>query len=201
MRRGAVLAAVIAVHVLLAAILIVALRTSTRPSAADFVTTLIIMSPPEPPAPPFTPRRPPSFRRSAPVIPAEPPAAPPSAITLPNTPGTSIDWGEEAQRAAAAVAQPRTYREFGHTFKGDAVTRRRPAHEAGEQYRLDDGEWVVWVSDRCYIVSGLPPLGLPDVLARSIPTRTVCQDNSPPPGELFKELPAYQKYHDAASVK
>jgi hypothetical protein len=50
-------------------------------------------------------------------------------------------------------------------------------------------------------VSGVPPIGLADVLARSMPTTTVCQDNSPPPRELFKDLPAYLKYHAAAAVK
>jgi len=134
-------------------------------------------------------------------MPVRPPTAPPSGIAPPSISETAIDWREEARRAASAVAEPRPHREFSHTPKIDGVTRRRPAHQAGEQYRLDTGEWVVWVSDRCYIVSGVPPIGLPDVLARSIPTTTVCRDNSPPPGELFRELPAYQKYHAAPAVK
>jgi hypothetical protein len=32
---------------------------------------------------------------------------------------------------------------------------------------------MVWISDRCFIICELPPLGMPAVLARSIPTRTV----------------------------
>lgn len=68
------------------------------------------------------------------------------------------------------------------------------AHEPGEQYRLETGERVVWISLRCYIVSGVPPIGLPDVLARSIPTRTVYQDAARSPGQLFKDLAAYKTY-------
>ena len=47
----------------------------------------------------------------------------------------------------------------------EETPRRAPLHEAGEQYRLATGEWIVWVSPRCFIVSGVPPIGLPDVVA------------------------------------
>jgi len=54
----------------------------------------------------------------------------------------------------------------------------------------------VWVSDRCYIVAEPAPLGTPDVIARSRVTRTVCTTpHGPWEGELFKDLPAYKKYH------
>jgi hypothetical protein len=118
-------------------------------------------------------------------------------IEVPNVPNTSVDWDSEAKRAADAVTSGNTVREFGrnpatHLDKQKSSPRSR--HEAGEQYRLGD-EWIVWVTLGCYIVSSVPPLGMPDVLARSIPTRTVCQDNSHPAAEGFKDLPAYQKYH------
>jgi hypothetical protein len=158
------------------------------------------MRAPQPPVPSSGARGPRTSRESAPVIPVEPLTAPPPEIT-PNAPGSSIDWSEEARRAASALTEPGTFREFGHQPKADSEHKpRSPAHQVGEQYRID-AEWVVWVSERCYIVSGVPPIGLPDVLARSIPTRTVCTDNSPPPGELFKDLPAYQKFHPAPTVK
>jgi hypothetical protein len=120
-------------------------------------------------------------------------------ISFPLGADTAIDWVAEARRAAAAAAVTgaRRVREFGRNpaDSGHAPLRSLPAHEAGEQYRTEDGAWIVWVSDRCYIVSEVPPLGLPQVLARSIPTRTVCQGDSEPRGDLFKDLPAYQKYH------
>jgi hypothetical protein len=40
-----------------------------------------------------------------------------------------------------------------------------------------------------------PPMGLPQVLARSIPTSTVCQGDTESRDDLFKDLPAYEKYH------
>jgi hypothetical protein len=60
----------------------------------------------------------------------------------------------------------------------------------------DDGRClVVWVSDRCHLVCEVPPMGLPQVLSRSIPTSTVCQGDTESRDDLFKDLPAYEKYH------
>jgi hypothetical protein len=110
----------------------------------------------------------------------------------------TIDWAAEARRAAPGVTAPQKFREFGRI--ADAGSRQgprrsAPPHEAGEQYRDEFGEWIVWVSDRCYLVSDTPTLGMPQVLARSLPSRTVCQADSGPRSDLFKDLPAYRKYH------
>jgi hypothetical protein len=187
---------VVALHFGLAVILIVGVRVSTRSPAGDFVSTLIL--PPTPlPAPESARQRPPPDYSPAPITPVEPLIALPD-VSSPNAPSTSIDWDTEAKRAAGAATGESSIRQFG---RNPAIPYEQqksgptPAHEPGEQYRLGTGEWIVWVTPGCYIVSDVPPLGLPDVLARSIPTRTVCQDNSKPPGELFKELPAYKKYH------
>jgi len=107
-------------------------------------------------------------------------------FTLPSAPRTSIEWDAEAARAAAAVAGRPKIHEFGHIPEGAilAAPHSMSAHQAGDQYRDLDG-WVVWVSDSCYLVSGIPPLGVPDVIARSIPTRTVCRDDSKPSEAVF----------------
>jgi hypothetical protein len=131
-----------------------------------------------------------------PLAPVEPLNVPPPQIDFPTGADTSIDWSAEARRAAAAVTGAPKFREFGRIPKVDSEQLPHPpAHMAGEQYRDVDGTWIVWVSDRCYIVSGIPALGLPDILAHSILTRTVCQGDSGPRSDLFKDLPAYKKYH------
>ena len=199
LQRSAALIAVVVLHAGLLTLL-VTLRTPTRrPPAPGFISTFISLPPPSAVLPQR--ERLQSTPELAPVPPVETLIETPPQIAPPSRPDASIDWNEQAQRSASAVAEPRAYRQFSHTPKTDAVTGRGPAHQAGEQYRLASGEWVVWVSERCYIVSGVPPIGLPDVLARSIPTTTVCRDNSPPPGELFKDLPAYQRYNTAPTVK
>lgn len=187
---------VVAGHAGLLLILMLALDARTRPRAlAGPVGTLILLSLPVPPDRRL--RR--NVSETAPIEPLALPPIPPPDIQLPDDAHTSIDWLAEARRAAAvATAAPRT-RSFGESPKAPAwlaPSRSSPNHRAGEQYRLETGESVVWVSDRCYIVSEPPPLGMPDVLARSLGTRTVCQaPPGPREGELFKDLPAYKKYH------
>jgi hypothetical protein len=143
----------------------------------------------------------PVTNETAPLAPVEPPTPPPPQLDFPTDADTSIDWNAEARRAAAAVTAAPSVREFGRTPKGGFAEgpKNSAPRMAGEQYR-EGGDWIVWVSDRCYIVSAVPPVGLPDVLARSIPTRTVCKGNSGPRSDLFKDLPAYRKYHPSGNA-
>jgi hypothetical protein len=188
-------AAVIVLHAALVITLGIALRTAPRRSpVAEAISTFILLPAPAVPAPPPEIQRPSSLGERVPLEPVEPPTLPPE-MSLPITPGTYVDWGAEAGRAATAMTEPMKFREFGHHGRAESAPQSRtPAHQAGEQYRVEAGEWIVWVSDRCYIVSGVPPLGVADVIARSIPTHTVCQGDSATRGDLFQELPAYQKY-------
>jgi hypothetical protein len=42
-------------------------------------------------------------------------------------------------------------------------------------------------------------LGMPDILARSMLSKTFCpSDSGPARGDLFEALPAYKKYHPDA---
>jgi hypothetical protein len=166
----------------------VVLRTSTRSSSReDFVSISILVPAPPPPSAALNRQRPPTTNQIGPITPIEPLIVPPPEISLPNAPSTSIDWDAEASRAAAAITETPKYREFGRAPKGVIEPPRHSpeAHRAGDQYRDIDG-WVVWVSDRCYIVPGVRPLGMPDVIAREIPVTTVCRDNSRNNAEFFK---------------
>jgi hypothetical protein len=187
----------VAFHVGLLTVLTIALRTGIRRSTpVDFTATVISL-------PSLTPHAvnrppPPILNESAPISPLEPPAIALPWDSVPSGADASVDWDSEARRAAGAVTGAPRVREFGRipeapSWLGSTAPSR--SHEAGEQYRLDTGERIVWVSDRCYIVSGLPPLGMPDALARSIPTTTVCKSDFGPRSDLFKDLPAYKKYH------
>jgi hypothetical protein len=196
-RRAIALAAVVALHVGLLVILLIAPRTGTRGTpTADFTTTFISL----PSATPQAINRPrsPTPNESTLLSPVEPPRVPPPRVDVPSDIDTSIEWNSEARRAAGAVTATPHLQEFGSVPEAPSwlgPSQSSPKHQAGEQYRSETGETIVWVNDRCYIVSGVPLLGMPDVLARSIPTRTVCQDDSSPRSDLFKDLPAYKKYH------
>src|SRR5665213_3104454 len=70
-----------------------------------------------------------------------------------------------------------------------------PVHHAGEQYTLRTGELVVWVSDRCFVVSEPPALGTPNAFAHLAIPHTQCTGSPGPRSDLLKDLPAYQKLH------
>jgi len=197
-RRVTAFAVVVALHAGLFIILTFALRTSTRqPLSAEFITTfttlpsvpLLAINRPPPPIP----------NESAPLSAVQPPVAPPPGFSVRSDAGPTTDWAAEAERAArAAVAAPRT-RSLGEMPQAPDWVHSAPTspkHYAGEAYRLETGESIVWVNDRCFVVSEPPPLGTPDVFARSLSTRMGCQaPPGPREGELFKALPAYKKYH------
>ena len=195
LRQGVVSVTVLMVHV---SFIAVAIRTRySQPPVRDVVSTWIVL-----PTDPF-----PKTSNPHPLTHAPASLINPTRIELPNTeslatlptdPGKAIDWTVEAARAAAALSNAPKPRELGSFPRADTQempVHPTPAHHAGEQYRDLYGNTVVWVSDRCYVVSERAALGMPGVLAQSRPTHTVCVDPRAPEGELFKDLPAYKKYH------
>jgi hypothetical protein len=197
--RAVVLGVIVAAHAGVLLVVSIALdRRQRQSSPAGPVSTLIVFTVPiRATAPPE--QRPGRNVESAPIEPLTLPAISPPDIELRGEAHAPIDWLAEAGRAAeAATTAPHT-RSFGGIPPAPSwlgPTRPGPAHYAGEQYRLDTGESVVWVSDRCYIISEPAPLGMPDVLVRSRGTQMAClAPSGPPAGELFKDLPAYGKYH------
>jgi hypothetical protein len=123
----------------------------------------------------------------------EPPTINPAA-PIDDVSGT-VDWAAEARQAAAAVTDAPKNRLFGQHPNSDThlpEIQRRSPHYAGEHYTDAFGSHVVWISDSCYVVSDPPLPGTPHGLNMS---RMACIDFSNPAGELFKDLPAYKKYH------
>jgi hypothetical protein len=138
-------------------------------------------------------------RNTAAISPSQVPATRSvSPMTTPPSPTTAkspVDWMSELNGAAAAVAAANGGQ--GGSSKEESSTSGSlwtpPVHTAGEQYRLSTGELVVWVSDRCFLVSEPPMAGTPNSAAHLALTHTQCNDPGPR-SDLFKELPAYRKY-------
>jgi hypothetical protein len=147
-----------------------------------------------------TPKRPdqglprPSIRVEVPA-----PAAPFTLSPLPSSAEgsqPSIDWAREAHSvaadAAAAIARSHPEPEPPPT----SVFPEKFSHHAGEQFRTDDGRWMVFVNDNCYQVSA--PFLSPNALENGMGLETHCIGKSKEPrGDLFDQLPAYAKYHRA----
>jgi hypothetical protein len=121
----------------------------------------------------------------------------PSVAPISTTPSRApVDWWNEAERVVkerthAAPTLPDSGRIDLHIgSRADA-----PAHYAGESYQDESGAKIVWVSDKCYIESDPPLPGTPTAFEHARLTRTYCPGNyNAPRGDLFKDLPAYQKY-------
>jgi hypothetical protein len=117
-------------------------------------------------------------------------------VPLPSSPeneqrGRDVDWKEEAHHAAEAVADDN--RAPAAADKPDSASPASPSwfpppqHHAGDQFRSDTGEWVVWINERCYQVSEWTPIAGAAV-GVSLP-RTICpQPSSTPRGDLFRDL-------------
>lgn len=144
----------------------------------------------------------------APVRPVRPDAEPlaiPGFAEPPELQVTpQVDWWSEARRVVRDIAASRTASEAAtatdesRSSSGSAggIGSDSPAHHAGEQYRMETGERVYWVSDGCYIVSAPPATAIPDFLTVPRPPRTVCPGaSSTPRGDLFKSVPAYGRFH------
>lgn len=140
----------------------------------------------------------------APVVPIEPVVPSPSAITYPSADDTvaPVDWAAEAHKAAAAITNSNAMpsappdRRKTSSAPGPRPWFPHSAHHAGEQYKTNDGDSIVWISDKCYVKSSKQLLGVPDLIARSMLSGTVCPGNSGTArGDLFEELPAYKKHH------
>jgi hypothetical protein len=198
LRHGVGFIAVLVIHVAIISVVILTSRIRySQPSVRDFVSTWILL--PTASAPKISTPKPlpptPSFTINP--IQIEPPKIESLPVPAPET-GGAVDWTMEAQRAVTAISSGPKTREFGSHPRADSQQEQQyppAAHQAGEEYRDPYGDTVVWVNDRCYVVSESPALGTPDVLARSQPTHTVCVDPSAPEGELFKGLPAYKRHH------
>ena len=197
-RTGAV-AAVIALHVALLAALFRATWVSRGVVEEPVALTLV-------PLPRFVPAavqelpaarqpvrnhsitRPLPPTTATPPVSGEPPAAP-------------VDWSEAARRAVAASAVPPDPSPAASVRSGPAAAAATAfglqPHTAGEQWQGPGGQWVVFGSDRCYQLSGGAPLD-PNTPRTGLGVQTYCLDTEGAPrGDLFKDLPAYQKLHPA----
>jgi hypothetical protein len=190
--RWVALACVIALHV---AVIVVLARLHVRHSVEPLYLPLLILPsitrPVEPPADRH------SSKRNARALPlsTDVPAATSVIASVQQAP---IDWAEEAKRAAIAL-DTRSTTTPAPLASGVPDTNSwfpQPAHRAGDQYRQETGEWIVWISDKCYQVSGSSLLIVPELFSKAMLPKTVCPSNSHKPrGNLFKDLAAYKKYH------
>jgi hypothetical protein len=202
------LAGVIAIHLLLLVTFLlgsVSRRASVRPLGA--ITALILV-----PAPASRRRlvdtrqtRLPHAVAAPAIMPLPLPDVTPE-LWAPDLEPAPTDWAAAAQGAASRLAAPGTGTAIGvMPGQPDQSVRNPkswwpvPEHHAGEQYRLDTGEWIVWVSDTCFFTTDPPHSEPPDEVMRGfqflgIPGKHCVGRSSTVRGDLFESLPEYGIY-------
>jgi hypothetical protein len=159
--RFITLIAVAALHAGLIVLLLMASAVRSLPNAPFHpVELLYIPTLPPPPvrAESGRPRRLRADIALPPPSPAEPvlTAAPPSApSTGAGTRGVGVDWLAEAQRAIRAYEirrdQPAENEMSGKSPANDWWPQQGP--HAGDQYKTEGGDWIVWINSDCYKVA------------------------------------------------
>jgi hypothetical protein len=193
--RSVPLAAVVILHVCIGYALLVGYRAHDRVTTAENAA-LTLVNVPEVQAPK---PQPPAADQQIKLAPHAPPAL---SIEAPapirsGAPSGPVDWRTEAHRTASDILEdeappPEVTREKSH--EEDQSRDPPPAHYAGETYRTNTGESVVWISAKCYVISPAPNSGPPDVGPRPQMTRTVCpREGNTARGDLFKSVPGYKK--------
>jgi hypothetical protein len=121
------------------------------------------------------------------------PGLPEVSLAPAHTGGAGIDWAGEL----AHVARSMPARERAELAPADSKPNSvflKPEHHAGEEFMVDGGHRAVWINRSCYQVFDV--IVLPgSKLGASLPS-TVCPGlRHEARGDLFKDLPAYQKLH------
>jgi hypothetical protein len=87
--------------------------------------------------------------------------------------GSGVDWGAEARRALNAFEIRR--KEPGtHSMQSETPAEEgwwpQAQHHAGEEYKTETGDWIVWIDSNCYQIAAA---ATPYALGASLP-RTIC---------------------------
>lgn len=112
----------------------------------------------------------------------QPVAVAPPAIPVRGPGSPAIDWGAQANRSVARILAraPGIRLSFGFPAGGESaialgVPSRSTPHYAGESYRTETGEEIIWTSDHCYLVSEPPSLFAPASMQHDAVTRPICR--------------------------
>lgn len=192
-------AAVAGLHIGLIAIFIETQSLAVHSHAGAAAVMVVSLMPPTRRPRPFPAPAPP---RQAPVTaPISEPVNVPGPDALRIEVPRAIDWLAAARQATAAVLAREPKKAFGFP-KGSAPFRvlkgsstNSPPH-AGESYRLDTGQQVLWVSRHCYLISNAPRLAETQIaaLAQQMPRLRCILPGNPWARALSKRLRAYARH-------
>ena len=180
--RYATAAGVLAVHLVLIAVLIMMSRTGRITTAKANAVQIQFVAPVYPPKVRVMANLPRRGRNL--TVTVEPPvmeslsfpAAQASGLTA-NGEGSGVDWAAEARRALQAFEirnhQPSASQSVSGRPEDDHWQPRAP-HHAGERFKTENGDWMVWVDANCYEIARAGS----GAYAHAAPlTEPICQDH------------------------
>jgi hypothetical protein len=158
-QRFVTLAAVLALHAAVLALLVMTSSVRIPSAAANNSVELMLFPPTKPPRVRFENARPQRVNADTAVtvtLPGldAPPLSPPSSGTDGNA--AAVNWAAEAHRAVQAVEIRRNHppnvaisSSWNDWWSGE--------HHAGDRSKTENGDWIVWISANCYQVARWGP--------------------------------------------
>jgi hypothetical protein len=158
--RYAAAVTVLAIHLVLIAALIMMPRTGKLAATANAVELLFI-APAEPPKVRVTANLPRRGQHLAltveqPVLESLSFPAATAPASSGNGQSTGVDWGAEARRALQAFEIRNHQHSASQSVSGrpeDDHWPLRAQHHAGERFKTENGDWMVWVDANCYQIA------------------------------------------------
>ncbi len=199
--RSLLLAVVLVAHALVIALLILISGTVRRAGERPVTVRAVILLPARHRPVRFAPvkLRPAALTRSqltAPITLRLPGVQQPIPVPPP------INWAQSARQAVQTVLRRRHRVTIGFPAgarsRSGLYSKASGIHSQGpESYRTDTGEHVARGSGNCYVVSGPPPIDASGLEQQAQMSTVTCagRQRGPPPDNLFKNLPAYKRYH------
>jgi hypothetical protein len=111
-----------------------------------------------------------------------------------NGDGSGVDWRAEARRAVQAYEIRNHEPESSDLVSGSPAEDQwwpRSRHNAGDQYKTANGDWIVWINSSCYQIA---IAGGSAYAPGAAGPRTVCPGTSGMPrGAAGEQVPAGSK--------
>jgi hypothetical protein len=148
----------------------------------------------------------PPARLRALTVPVRPITAPITltlpALSRPVQVARPINWGQAARLAVHSILKRRQSLTIGFPKGAHSASALHSAasgirSQGRESYRTATGQRVARSSGNCSLESGPAPLDASQLEEQAQMSRVVCSSSrrGPSPDNLFKSLPAYQRYH------
>jgi hypothetical protein len=180
--RYVILAVVLMLHAVLLVALLTMLQARNRTNGAVNSLELVFLAPVIPPKPRTVDAGLHRLGGDISVVIAPPVPGFSSAmisapgLLSPNGGESGVDWAAEARRALQA------FEIRSHLAAGTKSVSARPEednwmpnsqHRAGEQFKMANGDWIVWIDANCYAVASAGPSAsaagqkLPEIVCRN----------------------------------